>query len=212
MMQEPDNPAVPSVLLLDLENCPHHLNHLPQNLEQFDRVIICYAQRGPKVPLDWLMPLAKAIQHERLTIHKMEQTGKNAADFGICFFAGLLLHELPDNAHFVIVSNDTDLDHTVSLLRSHGRSAERVGSQKIENGLNGDDDEAIQLYCNHLLTYSKNRPARQDTLRNSIHNKFKSDPLLVGRVYEALQREGAVSVDQGKVDYNDGVIRRLALA
>ncbi|SDT92802.1 PIN domain-containing protein [Halopseudomonas salegens] len=198
-----------SVLLLDLENCPHHLNHLPKSLEQFDRVIICYAQRGPKVPLDWLVPLSKALQQERLTIHKMDQTGKNSADFGICFFAGLLAQELPLDTHFVIVSNDGDLDHAIQLLHRIGRSAERVGSQKVEPNSESDDDQALARYCRHLTTYRKNRPAREDTLRNSIRNKFKADPALAGRLYEALVREGVIIIDGGRVQYNDEAIARL---
>jgi len=199
-----------SVLLLDLENCPHHLNNLPRSLEHFDRVIICYAQRGPKVPLDWLVPLAQAINSEKLTIHKMEQTGKNAADFGICFFAGMLMHELPEDAHFVIVSNDSDLDHTIGLLRSQGRSAERVGSQKAD-AENGDElDESVRLYAQHLLRYSRNRPARQDSLRNSVNNKFKLQPVKAGIVYEALLRAGAVRIEQGRALYDDAVISQLA--
>lgn len=198
-----------SVLLLDLENCPHHLNHLPKSLEQFDRVIICYAQRGPKVPLDWLVPLSKALQQERLTIHKMDQTGKNSADFGICFFAGLLAQELPKDTHFVIVSNDGDLDHAINLLRRIGRSAERVGSQKVETNGEAEDEQALARYCKHLITYRKNRPARVDTLRNSILNKFKAEPTLAGRLYDALIREGVINVDEGKVLYSDEAIERL---
>lgn len=198
-----------SVLLLDLENCPHHLNHLPKSLEQFDRVIICYAQRGPKVPLDWLVPLSKALQQERLTIHKMDQTGKNSADFGICFFAGLLAQELPENTHFVIVSNDGDLDHTINLLHRIGRSAERVGSQKVEPNDAAGDAQALARYCQHLMTYRKNRPARVDTLRNSIQNKFKTDPALAARLYDALLREGVIHVDEGQLSYDDAVIGRL---
>lgn len=198
-----------SVLLLDLENCPHHLNHLPKSLEQFDRVIICYAQRGPKVPLDWLVPLSKALQQERLTIHKMDQTGKNSADFGICFFAGLLAQELPEDTHFVIVSNDGDLDHAINLLHRIGRSAERVGSQKVETNGEADDDQALARYCKHLTTYRKNRPARVDTLRNSIQNKFKAEPALASRLYDALLREGVINVEEGKVLYSDEAIGRL---
>ena len=50
----------------------------------------------------------------------MTSGGKNSADFGICFFAGVLMQQLPKETHFVIISNDTDLDHVVNLLKGQG--------------------------------------------------------------------------------------------
>ncbi len=99
------------VLLIDLENCPHQINQLQKDLEHFSQVIICYAQSGAKLPLDWLMPLSTAVSANKLMVFKMTNSGKNAADFGICFFAGVLMQQLKQEAHFVIVSNDTDLDY-----------------------------------------------------------------------------------------------------
>jgi len=120
----------PKVLLIDLENCPNQLHHLPSDLANYTQVVICYAQSASKIPLNWLVPLSTAISANKLKIQKMERAGKNSADFGICFLAGALMHELPENTHFVIVSNDTDLDHTVHLLKSNGRSSERVGTKE----------------------------------------------------------------------------------
>jgi len=60
----------------------------------------------------------------------MPNNGKNAADFGITFWAGVFMAQLPQETHFDIVSNDTDLDHVVSLLQSQERSAERIGNKK----------------------------------------------------------------------------------
>jgi hypothetical protein len=120
------------ILLIDLENCPSQLNVLLKDLEKFQQVIICYAQTGAKIPLDWLMPLNEMINQQRLKIIKMPTTGKNAADFGICFLAGMLMAEQPQNTHFVIVSDDADLDHTVKLLKSYHRTAERISLKKEE--------------------------------------------------------------------------------
>ena len=48
----------------------------------------------------------------------MPNAGKNAADFGIAFWAGILVSQLPDDTHFDIISNDADLDFVVDLLIS----------------------------------------------------------------------------------------------
>ncbi|MBW4461301.1 MAG: NYN domain-containing protein [Nodosilinea sp. WJT8-NPBG4] len=164
------------VLLIDLENCPDQIHQLKENLEKFSKVIICYAKTGAKIPLDWLIPLSATVSSSKLKIFKMTNSGKNAADFGICFFAGVLMQELPKETHFSIISNDTDLDHVVNLLKSQGRSAERIGMKKEGKEFTKTELETVdsvlaspvKTYCAHLITYSKNRPAKKDTLLNSI--------------------------------------------
>jgi len=213
------------VLLIDLENCPDQIYQLQENLEQFSQVIICYAQTGAKIPLDWLIPLSAMVSSNKLRIFKMANIGKNAADFGICFFAGSLMQQLHKETHFVIISNDTDLDHVVNLLKSQGRSAERMGTRKDEketgsktakNNAAKATVEAIvvvspiKIYCMHLVTYSKNRPAKKDTLINSIKNKFKESPKTAVEVFKLLTTHGAVTVSETKVTYNDKKIRELA--
>ncbi len=208
------------VLIIDLENCPNQLSHLSEDLSKYLRVVICYAQSGAKVPLNWLTRLSAAIVANKLEIIKMGQSGKNAADFGICFLAGALMQELPKETHFVIVSNDTDLDHAVRLLKEHGRSAERMSSPKEDKEPPSQPPTLIQSsqsphpttlssYCEHLLTHSKTRPAQTDTLLSSIKNKFKSDDVAVA-VYNALIARGAVKTANKKVTYDDQKISALA--
>ena len=182
------------ILLIDLENCPDQIYQLQEKLEQFSQVVICYAQTGVKIPLDWLIPLSVTVRSNRLKIFKMTSGGKNAADFGICFFAGVLMQQSHKETHFVIISNDTDLDHVVNLLKSQGRSAERMGNKKEEKETTKSIKATIEstetkveaivsispikMYCMHLVTCSKHRPAKKDTLINSIKSKFKDDACL----------------------------------
>ena len=204
---------VARILLIDLENCPNQIYQLQKNLEQFSQVVICYAQSGAKIPLDWLMPLSATVNANKLKIFRMENGGKNAADFGICFFAGALMQQLQRETHFVIISNDTDLDHVVNLLKSQGRSAERVGMKKVENPIIVTAKTSlspIKAYCMHLVTYSKNRPAKKDTLLNSIKNKFKESPETAAEVFKSLTTQSAVILSENKVSYNDKKIKELA--
>lgn len=204
----------PRVLLIDLENCPNQIYQLQKNLEQFSQVVICYAQSGAKIPLDWLMPLSATVNTNKLKIFKMTNSGKNAADFGICFFSGVLMQQLQQETHFVIISNDTDLDHVVNLLKSQGRSAERIGTKKEEKQITSTETTVllspIKTYCMHLVTYSKNRPAKKDTLLNSIKNKFKDAPEIAVDVFNLLTTQGAVIISENKVSYNDKKIKELA--
>ncbi len=215
------NGDVDRVLLIDLENCPGQIDQLPEKLEQFSQVLICYAQTGARIPLDWLIPLSVTVSSNKLRIFKMTSGGKNAADFGISFFAGALMQELNRETHFVIISNDTGLDHVVNLLKAQGRSAERIGNKKEERENSSTKAtittvettasvSPIKIYCTHLVTYSKNRPVRKDTLLNSIKNKFKDFPEKADEVFQFLTTQGAVKVSENKVSYCDKKIKELA--
>lgn len=209
--QSDDN--VSTVLLIDLENCPNQINQLKKNLEQFSQVVICYAQSGAKIPLDWLVPLSATVSSNKLKIFKMENGGKNSADFGICFFAGAIMQQSNKETNFIIISNDTDLDHVVNLLKSQGYSAERVGTKKDEKPVITTPTTSlspIKAYCQHLVTYSKNRPAKKSTLLNSIRNKFKDSPQISAEVFESLTTQNAAVISGEKVSYNDKKIKELA--
>lgn len=210
------------VLLIDLENCPSQLEQLPEDLVHYLQVVICYATSHSKLPLNWLVPLSTAISANKLKIIKMACVSKNSADFGICFLAGSLMQEMPEETHFVIVSNDKDLDHVVHLLKSHGRSAERIGSRKEEQLQSAQtvppqtvppqNPQAIPIavYCIYLINHPKNRPAKADTLLNSIKAKFKDQPSLPDPIYKMLISSGAVKITAKKVTYNDKKIQELA--
>ncbi len=204
-------PTIPKVLLIDLENCPNQLHNLPSDLANYAQVVICYAQSASKIPLNWLNPLSTAISAGRLKIQKMERVGKNSADFGICFLAGALMQQLSKETHFVIVSNDTDLDHVVHLLKTHGRSSERIGTSQKEkepaDPAPSSQASAFALYCAHLISHSKNRPAKTSTLLNSIKNKYPSSADLI---YQDLIAKGAIKVVNTKIVYDDKTIKKIA--
>lgn len=213
MMEDNQSSDVSTVLLIDLENCPNQIHQLKKNLEQFSQVVICYAQSGAKIPLDWLLPLSATISANKLKIFRMENGGKNSADFGICFFAGAIMQQSKKETRFVIISNDTDLDHVVNLLKSQGHSAERVGAKKEEKPVidtPANPLTPIKKYCKNLINHSKNRPAKKDTLLNSIRNEFKGSPEIAAEVLKLLTTQNAIVISENKVSYNDKKIKELA--
>lgn len=196
------------VLLIDLENCPSQVNQLMNNLELYSHVVVCYAQSGAKIPLDWVVPLTATVNNDRLKIIKMPNSGKNAADFGITFWAGVFMAQLPLETHFDIVSNDTDLDHVVSLLQSEQRSAERISNKKdtsqiapvISEPTTQSNDDFLQEYCTHILKHP-NKPAKKVTLLNSIKRKFKTG-VNPEELFEALKTQGVINLKDEKITYN----------
>ena len=210
---EQKNNDAASVLLIDLENCPSQLHQLQESLQHYSQVFICYAKSGAKIPLDWLTPLSTAVHENKLTVFKMTTGGKNAADFGISFFAGVLMQQLPAEAHFVIISNDTDLDHVVQLLLSHGRSAERIGTKKEEQEKIAVDTASlppVNKFCAYLMTHNKNRPTKKETLQNSIKNQFKDSPGTAENVFNVLTAQGVIKISEKKVTYDDAKICGMA--
>jgi hypothetical protein len=208
--------SVSKVLLIDLENCPCQIHQLMHNLEQYSQVVVCYAESGAKVPLDWILPLTATVRDNRLKIVKMPNGGKNAADFGITFWSGVLMAELPEYAHFDIVSNDIDLDYAVSLLVSKGRSAERIGvDQKNQSKPSNtpslrDKEYYLQEFCLHLVKYQNNRPTKKEALLNSIENKFKVDMFSPDNLFEMLIKQDVISVIDNKITYNQQKITKFA--
>jgi hypothetical protein len=213
-----ENIGLSHVLLIDLENCPNQINHLMKNLEQFSQVVICYAQSAAKIPIDWVLPLTAVVAANRLKIYKTPSSGKNAADFGITFWAGVLMQQLPQNTHFTVVSEDTDLDNVVSLLKSQGRTAERINTKKetkdvepVNSGQTITPEAALAEYCAYLLKHNKTRPAKNDTLVNSIKTKFKELETPPQAIVNNLVKHGAIIINGTAVSYNEKMLTKLAI-
>jgi hypothetical protein len=218
------------VLLIDLENCPSQINQLMNHLGEYSHIVICYAQSGAKIPVDWIIPLTTTVNEGRLKLIKMPEVGKNAADFGIAFWAGVLMAQLPENTHFDIVSNDTDLDYVVSLLTAQKRSAERRGIKKELIALAPVKAVSIPVVvtskitalstvnyyllesCLFLNGMPNNKPVKKETLLNSIKSKFKTAEVDVdeNKVFESLLTNGIISLNENKIVYNQHNLNKFA--
>lgn len=206
------------ILLIDLENCPNQIQELQNNLQEYSKIIICYATTGVKIPLDWLMPLHETISSSRLQIHKMDDIGKNAADFGIFFFAGMLAQQLSGPAEFTIVSDDADLDHLVSLLEGLSHKVKRKGKARVQPQqvpslpipVISSVAAGVKLYCEHLDLYSETRPASEATLRNSIRTRMGQNLAMTEAVLEQLLKLKALTLNGSKVVYQPTKITQLA--
>src|SRR3989449_11440377 len=213
----PQQPTTVRALLIDLDNCPRQIEQLPETLATFARVIACYGGTEPKVPFGMVPLLSTAIHEGRLAIIGMQKKGKNAADFGLAFWAGRLVAEMPPDTEFLILSQDTDLDHVVHMLQSANRHVERLdgkvhrpkrlstGPPKPQVEIDGD---AVTEYCTVYLQPARSRPVRKVTLSNSIrafcknHKKnIKPEEILRGLVARGV----VVIDDNGRVTYPETV-------
>lgn len=194
------------VLLIDLENCPSQINLLLQDLERFSFVAICYAHTATKVPVDWLLALTEMINSKKLSILKMPTTGKNAADFGLCFIAGNLMQKMPVKTLFVIMSDDSDLDHTVGLLRSHGRTAVRI-SLKAEHSDNAavyTVEDCFVGFCQKYFIVQRLRVSSLSTLANMVKAHCGQMGLTADKVLKKMKDDQLIMIDDDYiVTYNE---------
>jgi hypothetical protein len=212
--------AAVRALLIDLDNCPRQIERLPETLTEYARVIACYGGTEPKVPLGMVPLLATAIHEGRLAIIGMQKKGKNAADFGLAFWAGHLAAEMPPDTEFLILSQDTDLDHVVHMLQGARRRVERhdgkvhrttkrVVTHSAESQQVETDGDVVTEYCTVYLQPARSRPVRKVTLSNSIrafcknHKKnIKPEEILRG-----LVARGVVVIDENsRVTYPATVV------
>jgi hypothetical protein len=204
------------VLLIDLENCPTTTTQLRDYLTNYSRVVICYAQSGAKIPTDWQSLFSKDIAANKLNIIKMPHAGKNAADFGITFWAGVLMAMLPKETHFDILSNDTDLNFAIDLLKSEKRSAVRIGRAAAVKPIIKPQTEKciapLKRYCLNLAKIgANNRPKKQTALLHSI------ELIIDGKanrneVFEELAKKGIVTISGNKVSYDKQRLNSIVAA
>jgi hypothetical protein len=212
-------------LLIDLDNCPKQIDLLHQALAGITRAVACYGSVEPKVQVGLVPVLAAAINEGKLEIIKMERGGKNAADFGLAFWAGRLSAEMPAETEFIILSQDGDLDHVVNLLHSAGHKVERIDGKtsKLEiaskpaaakkpqpatTTAKKSLDEFVEDYRRQHLKTGKARPAKKTTLLNSIKSCFKKHKEVnPEKVVQALLERGIIAIDgKGRVTYPEAAL------
>lgn len=121
-----EKPSDAKFLLIDFENDPNQLSHLPEHLQAYSHIIVCHALDHAKLHLELLEHLAPLIIDKKFQIVKMARPGQNSADFGITFHAGRLSALYGPGTEFDIATNDAHLDHAIQMLRDLGHEARRI--------------------------------------------------------------------------------------
>lgn len=166
------------IMLLDLDNCPRELLQLTNAADEYQFILACHGSAEPKVPLGMAAVIGELIASGKMQIVKMKQ-GKNAADFGLTFWAGKLSAELPD-ALFFIASKDKDLDFAIEMLRQQGCRAKRIPTAadatftRDQDQANGKDQAVIEhrrhikSFCEMLVRKKDSLPRKRQTLANFV--------------------------------------------
>jgi len=129
--QEEVEKDVKVIVLYDIDNSANKEEFVAITEDEWRENIIVYVFGGPSlpnVPVGKLPLLAEMSRNKRLRIIHTPKSGKNAADFALAFYAGILHHKLPIEVPFIIVSKDKGLRHTLFQLRCLGRSSQIVST------------------------------------------------------------------------------------
>lgn len=221
-----DISIVRSILFIDIENCPSKIDELIEDFKVFQKIVICYAKTGVKIPLEWLLVLNDCVTNDRLELVKMSEIANNSADFGITFLLGRYFEHYD---HFTVYSDDKDFDVVIELIgRTEGKSAERFGkisTMESAETIDLDDHvvmvsvpikleptfENVKLLVKNYLekTPDRSRPVKRQGLFNSIcsrlnkldcEDEVKKD--LSNQIIYHLEKIKAISFNNEKIKYN----------
>ena len=148
----------------------------------------------------------------------LEAGGKDALDFHIAYYLGVLAEADP-SGFFHVISKDTGFDPLLQHLKTMGVSAARSASieampcfsQDIDaSSASGGNkpmhipvDDMIKLAVDDLIKRKAARPRTPKTLWSTIHARCGRElpAAVIDAVYEALVTRGYVRIDGGKVTY-----------
>lgn len=206
------------ILLIDLDNCPHELLQLVETVDRYQMVVACHGGKEPRVPLNLVASLGDLISSGRVEVVAMPP-GKNAADFGLTFWAGRLSAQVDSTCEFHIASRDKDLDFAVKSLRDAGYQARRIsGAAEIAaaevppDATSLSSAHRVKKLCEMLLRMRKNLPRRKTSLRNFVTDRSRGKEDFVPAL-EILEQTGVITYGPfNTVEYDKSGLRQLAEA
>ena len=139
----------------------------------------------PKRPwgLVWMVSSGLHLQsvQGKLKVLKMPKIGKDAADFGLCFIAGQLSTQYKSSeVCFEIMSNDFSMEYVADLLKIAKFQAKVISAKPLVNPniaqqikAEIDIQKLIFQYCSNLVRSNFSKPAKVETLINSLKANLK---------------------------------------
>lgn len=209
-------------VLVDYENV--QINSLALLKEEHFRVRVFLGPSNTKLPVELVLAMQEL--GERGDYIVLEAAGRNALDFHIAYYLGVLVSKEP-LGFFHIISKDTGFDPLIQHLKSKKIFAARsvsieempcfvtpllVQQPKIAALQQQKSDtvpskptkeEFISMAVDDLIRRKASKPRTVKTLRSTIHARCgKGIPSSdIDAIYEALIKQGYVRVEGTKITY-----------
>ncbi|WP_257223141.1 MULTISPECIES: PIN domain-containing protein, partial [unclassified Acinetobacter] len=204
------------ILLLDIENLHKTENELLTYLKQYSSIYLVYAKSPISFSLDGLVKLSPFIMNGKLKVLKMPKIGKDAADFGLTFIAGQLSTQVSAKEFsFDVMSNDHSMGYVVDLLKIAKFEAKIIHekplvSVHVINEVKAEQNvgELIFQYCEYL-TKNAARPAKLESLLNSLKAILKVSDDVAKVLVELLKKHKIIRLDNSKIFYQDPSLQKF---
>jgi len=214
-------------VLVDYENDPVKSLALLKG-EQF-RVTLFLGPHNAKLPIDLVLAMQDLGERARYVV--LETPGKNALDFHVAYYLGVLAHQDPA-AFFHIISKDTGFDPLIKHLKARNVLCARSASiedmpcfkrpepeaaspkmpapaiaGKQESSKTATVDDMVKIAVVDLINRKASKPRTPNTLRSTVLATVQGkcgkgvSSGELESVYDALVKRGYVHVNGGKVSY-----------
>ncbi|MBM3290672.1 MAG: NYN domain-containing protein [Candidatus Hydrogenedentes bacterium] len=190
-------------VLIDFENVqPKHVDRLKDG--EF-RVLVFVGPQQTKIPIE----MASALQSLGSGVEyvKLEKAGKNALDFHIAYYLGVLSHHDPE-AHFHVISKDTGFDPLIDHLRRKKVLVKRcagIAEITIRRPSHAPAGNAqLERVIKDLSRRTTSKPRTLKTLRSTILAHFRKElaEQELDDLIDALEKRGFVAIEGNKVTYD----------
>lgn len=208
-------------VLVDYENI--QVKSLTLLKDECFRVRVFLGPNNTKLPIE--LVLAMQDLGERAEYIVLETSGRNALDFHIAYYLGVLASAEP-LSFFHIISKDTGFDPLIQYLKSKKILAARsasieempcfkaplsaipqpvIATEQKSNSVQPKptQEELIKMAVDDLIKRKASKPRTPKTLRSTIHARCGKDILSsdIDAVYEALVKQGYVKVEGTRITY-----------
>jgi len=137
----------------------------------------------------------------------LESAGRNALDFHIAYYIGLLSAQEP-LAFFHIISRDTGFDPLIKHLRGKKILAQRsirvADIPYFKPALPGTEDTRINAVIANLASRKASKPRTRKTLLGTLHALFRQelDTQQLSALFDALCARGIVRLEGDRIHYD----------
>jgi len=139
---------------------------------------------------------------ERVQWVQISGNGKNALDFHISFYLGMLLSKYPQSS-FNVLSKDTGFDPLINHMNALGHKCKRITSFVIaETTIAANSKESFARIRNNLQKLdSRARPKKVTSLKSYFGSICKDTVFNADEIINRLVTENIIKVNNTKIEY-----------
>lgn len=136
----------------------------------------------------------------------LESSGRNALDFHITYYLGLLSSQDP-SAFFHVISKDTGFDPLIKHLKGKGVFAQRsacISDMPLLKTRTSQQGTRLEIVVNDLMKRKASKPRTQKTLLSTIAALFNKQlsEVELQELLASLCKQGVVRIDGSKISYD----------